>query len=888
MKKLVIIDGHSLLYRAYFALIRNPLYNSKGMNTSALYGFLNMFFRIIDDFSPDKLVIVQDKVRGGYRKELYKEYKANRSKTPPELKEQFPIFEKLLKSAGIPVLSHPEYEGDDIIGSLVKKYSDEDDEEIYVITGDRDMFQLLEISESLRIVLTKKGVSNIAVYDDKKFLDEFGITPDKVIDHKALTGDKSDNIPGVRGVGVKTADKLIKKYSDLETLYENIEDLKGALKQKLIEDKELAFLSRKLATIQTDMEIDISDEDICFCPEYTDEFFAMLSDLEFTNFLKRFDVKEIKREKKEIPVDYKLVLNKEQFNKMIDNILEHERICIDTETTSLDIKELKLVGVSISTEEQSGWYIPLRHFYLGVPLQLDTDTVIKSLNKAFFNKTIIGHNLKFDIMVLKKYGLNIKPGFDTSIAHYLIDSEAQSHSLKKLAQRYLGERMITYEELLQGASDLSGVDIERVKDYACADADMTLRLYNLFNDKIEHLGLKKVLNKIEIPLIDVLEKMERIGIKIDKEYLESLSKEFEERSGELKKKMFDISGREFNPDSPKQLSEILFEDLKIPPVKKTKTGYSTDAKVLDILAMQGHEIADIIKKYRLYNKLLSTYIYPLPKLADKDSRVHTSFNQTVARTGRLSSSNPNLQNIPVREEEGRAIRKAFIASEKNSLISFDYSQIELRVLAHLSEDPILIDAFEKGKDVHSITASNIFCKDISEITQGERSTAKMVNFGVVYGMNSYGLAGRLGISVSQAKGFIDTFFERYSGVKDYVNKMVENAKKDSFSHTLFERKRKLPTNKNLLYRLAVNNPVQGSAADIIKLAMIEVDRFLLGGSFDANMLLQIHDELIFEIADNEDHKLFIKKIRDIMENVYKLKVPLIVNYVSGKDWSQLK
>jgi len=888
LKKFIIIDGHSLLYRAYFALIRNPLYNSSGLNTSALFGFLNMFFRIIDDFSPDRLVVVQDKVRGGYRKELFKDYKANRSATPDDLKKQFPVFEKLLMSAGIPVLSHPDYEGDDIIGSLAVKYSGEPDQNMYIITGDRDMFQLLDVSDRLKVVLTRKGVSKIDIYDSEKFTREFGITPDKVIDHKALTGDRSDNIPGVRGIGPRTADKLIKRYSDLETLYENIDDLKGALRKKLEEDKELAFISRKLATIQTDMEIVLDKGEICFNPDFSEEFFEILSELEFTKFLDRFNIKPKKIEKEKIPLDYRVVDSEEQFEGLVKELEKVEDVCIDTETTSSDIEKLRLVGISISYQPYQAFYIPLGHIYPETSKQLEAEKILPVLSRILERKKVIGHNLKFDLMVLRKYGVNLKPGFDTSIAHYLIDSEATSHSLKKLSQRYLDEQMVSFDEVVKDNSDLSCIEISIVKDYSCADADHTFRLYKIFQEKLNKQGLEKVFFEVELPLINVLEKMEAAGIEINNDYLKKLEHEFLRNTAGIKQEMFKLSGQEFNPDSPKQLSEILFEVMGIPPVKKTKTGYSTNARVLEKLSVQGYEIARLIKRYRLYNKLLSTYIRPLPLLTDSESRIHTSFNQTVARTGRLSSSNPNLQNIPVREEEGRAIRKAFVASEGKMLISFDYSQIELRVLAHLSRDPILVKAFRDGDDIHSITAANIFGKDQSEVTSEERSTAKMVNFGVVYGMNAYGLSSRLGMSVKEAELFIDTFFEKYSGVGRYVDEMIEKGKKEKFSYTILGRKRRLPSNKNLLYRLAVNNPVQGSAADIIKLAMKEVDAFLDKRKYHAQMLLQIHDELIFEISLEEDRKSFVKKITDIMENVFKIEVPLVVNFSEGKDWGKLK
>ena len=897
MKRIVIIDGHSLLYRAYFAMIRNPLYNSEGQNTSAIVGFLNMYFKILSEFNPQGICVVYDKVRGGYRKELYPEYKANREATPEELKSQFVMFEEMLDLMNITSICDSEHEGDDIIGSLVYTLKDEEDIEIYVVTGDKDIFQVLHFADNVNIVLTKKGISHIEIYNSKRFTEEYGFDPYKIIDMKALTGDKSDNIPGVKGIGDKTATDLILKYDNLENIYNNLDDIRESVRKKLIQDKEKAFLSYKLASIIYDFKIPFSPDDLMFKKSYKSGLRHFLKKLNIRSLMNKFKLDDIDEHDQEgqiipdIKTDYRILTDKDEFKTVLQDItLNAEVVAFDTETSSLELKDQKIVGLSFSYEEGKAYYVPLSHFYLGAPDQLSRDSVLKEIVKVLNTKKIIGHNIKFDMLVLKKYGFDIKPFFDTSIAHYLLYPES-GHSIDYISENLIGIKMKKFADIVPSGSTMENCIIEDAGPYACADADICLRLYNIFEKEMKEKALTELFYNIEMPLVKILAEMEFIGISLDTLHLNKLEKEFEKKTEGLQKEIFEMAGEEFNIDSPKQLSYILFEKLGLTPLKKTKTGFSTDASVLEKMAIAGIPIAEKLSDYRNTTKLLNTYIKQLPLIVDSGSKVHSSFNQTVTTTGRLSSSNPNLQNIPNRSWEGKEIRKAFVAQKGKSLYSFDYSQIELRVLAHLSDDKILIEAFRQGKDVHSITASGIFGTDINEVNEDMRRIAKTVNFGVIYGMNAYGLASRLNIENSEAKKFIDNLFEKYKGVANYIKDQHEKVKKDKTVTTLFGRNRNLTGfNKSIVDRMAVNTPVQGTAADIMKIAMIKVfERLGLKSNKKVSLLIQIHDELVFEIDDNiEDIDKIIFEIVSCMENCIELEVPLKVDIKYGKNLGEME
>ncbi|MGM0607346.1 MAG: DNA polymerase I [Candidatus Muiribacteriota bacterium] len=895
MKKLVVIDGHSLLYRAYFAFIRSPLYNSKGQNTSAIYGFLNMFFKITQDFKPDCMVIVQDKVRGGFRMNIYPEYKAHRDETPEELKSQFEIFNRLLKTMNIPTMSDENYEGDDIIGSLCNEFGH--NHEVYIVSGDKDNLQLLDISPNIKMIMTKKGISEIKVYDRNNFKEEFGFEPLKIIDYKALTGDKSDNIPGVKGVGDKTAKKLISEFGSLENIYKNIDSIKGAVQKKLVNNKENAFLSQKLAEISLEYKTNLKDEDLCYSEKFGQEFAELMTELEFKKFLEKFGLLPQKPEKtkdENIETVYKKISSRKELDEVFKKAQKASKIAFDTETTSLSIHELKLVGFSISFKPGEAYYIPVNHFYLGMEneYQEDINYLMKKIQKLFEKvKNTVAHNIKFDFLVLKKCGIEVPLSFDTSIAHYLLEPD-KSHGISKLARQYFDIDMTPFKELAGKNGVISQVQIDEVTPYACADADICFRLNEKLAPELKEKNLEKLFHEVEMPLVETIAHMEWHGIKLNKKYLKELYDKYSIKQKKLEEEIFEIAGEEFNLDSPKQLSNILFNKLRIKPVKKTKTGYSTNVVVLETLASKNIKIAEKLIQYRNYSKLLNTYIIPLPKLTDKNDFLHASFNQTVTTTGRLSSSNPNLQNIPVKSEEGNAIRKAFRADDGKIFLSFDYSQIELRVLAHITGDAELIEAFNNGKDVHTLTASGVFKVKFDEVTPEMRRMAKVVNFGLIYGMNAYGLASRLGISNKEAETYIRNFFAKYSSVKKYNDDIIIQAKKDKYVKTIFGRKRNVAgMNKQMLARMAVNTPIQGSAADIIKIAMIEVYK-KLNLSFEKNseckMLVQIHDELVFEIPDNEQKiKFYTDEIKDIMENSVKLKVPLKINAAAGHNLGEL-
>ncbi|MCK9225245.1 MAG: DNA polymerase I [Candidatus Muirbacterium halophilum] len=896
MKKIVIIDGHSLLYRAYFAMIRNPLYNSEGQNTSAIVGFLNMYFKILSEFNPDGVCVVYDKVKAGYRKELYPEYKANRAATPDELKSQFVLFEEMLDLMNIPAICDREHEGDDLIGSIVYTLKDNKDVELFVVTGDKDIFQVLHFADNVNIVLTKKGISNIEIYNSQRFFDEYCFEPYQIIDFKSLTGDKSDNIPGVKGIGDKTATDLIVKFKTLENIYNNLDNIKDSVRKKLEIDKEKAFISYKLASIIYDFNINYSLEDLLFKKNYKAGLKDFLKKLSIRSIMNKFkfeedEVQELEEKTKIIKTDYKIITSKEDFNKVLKDIKEKaEIVAFDTETTSLELRNQKIVGLSFCFEETKAFYIPLSHFYLGVPDQLSRDYVLKNLINVLNTKKIIGHNIKFDMLVLKKYGFDLKPYFDTSIAHYVLYPES-GHSIDYIAQNMLDVNMKKFTELIPRGNTMENCIVEDAAEYACADADICLRLYNLFEKELLEKNLASLFYNIEMPLVKILAEMEFKGISLNSAHLNCLEKEFDEKINILQKEIFELSGEEFNIDSPKQLSYILFEKLGLQPLKKIKTGFSTDASVLEKMAIAGIPIAKQLLDYRNATKLLNTYIKQLPEIVDSDNKIHSSFNQTVTTTGRLSSSNPNLQNIPNRSWEGKEIRKAFIADKGKTLYSFDYSQIELRVLAHISDDKVLIEAFRKGKDVHSITASGIFHVDIADVTEDMRRVAKTVNFGVIYGMNAYGLASRLNIENSEAKNFINSLFEKYTKVAEFIENQHEKVKKDKIVITEFGRIRNLSGfNKSIVDRMAVNTPVQGTAADIMKIAMIKVfDKLELAVNKDVSLLIQIHDELVFEINDNvKDKELIIKNIVCSMEDCVKLSVPLRVDIKYGKNLGEME
>ncbi|MDD2717019.1 MAG: DNA polymerase I, partial [Candidatus Wallbacteria bacterium] len=765
--------------------------------------------------------------------------------------------------------------------------------ETYVLTGDRDIFQLLD--DKLKIVLTYKGAETLQ-YGLSDFTREYGITPSEFIDLKSLMGDQSDNIPGVPGIGEKTALTLIQKYHSLDCIYDHLAELTPSCARKLSENRALADLSRQLSTIITTVPLDLP----AILSERTlerEKLTAVLQELELSSLIKKLSL-AVGSEKLAATGSagkYQSITTMEQWEDLLARLKMCRRFAVDLETDSEVGRKASIVGISLAFEECSAYYLPLRHFYLGVQEQLPPDLILGQLKELLENSQIlkICHNAKYEYTVFLNYGIELKNFFDTMLASYLLDPEEHRHSLDQLALKNFNFSMQSFDGLFGKGEpkEFAGVEISRATEYSGADSDFTLRLFEIFSVRLREQELEKVFQEIELPLVQVLSEMEGRGISIDTAYLSSLSLELGIELSGLVTRIYELCGGEFNLNSPKQLEDVLFNRLKLPTYGKTTkgTGFSTDVSVLEKLR-KDHPVAELMLGYRTVSKLKSTYVDALPELRDNTTgRIHTSFNQTVAATGRLSSSNPNLQNIPVRDEQGRKIRHAFIAPEGFSLLSFDYSQIELRVLAHLSEDANLISAFLQNQDIHSNTAASIFGVQLSEVSKEMRRKAKEINFGVVYGLNAYGLSERLEITNPEAKEYLARFFAAYPGIRKYLDATIEKAKTDGFVTTLFGRKRWverfLARNGNLMKHgenVAVNAPIQGTAADLIKIAMIRISREL-----PYRMLLQVHDELIFEVK-KEEIEAAIPRIRQIMEGIYTLKVPLLVDHSIGRTWGELK
>jgi len=899
MKKLLVIDSHSILYKSHFAFGSRQLTNSSGMTTSALYGFLRTFMALIKQFKPDYMCFAFDKSRETFRRKLFPDYKAHRSATPDELREQLPYAPRLAKAMNIQTLMLDNFEADDILGSVAHQFSTQNQEvEIYLITGDRDAFQLIKdrVWVGYTSSKTKDGVD---LWDESRVLEKYELPPKKLIQVKALQGDTSDNIPGVKGVGEKTAIKLIKEFDSLENLYENIDSVKGKLKDKLIHDKELAFTSEVLAKICTDIDLPFSLEDLKFTKDYTPELSQLLIELEFKSIHSSLfpNGAPLTADQLEpaVKTDYNLVLSEDDLTSLVSKLKKSDCIGFDTETSLLDAHRAKLVGFSFATADGLAWYIPTAHRYLGSPKQLSTSKVLQELQPLFTDPSIlfVGHNLKYDFTVLKKHGSAIPTNYaDTMIMAHLLHPNSRK-SLKILSQQFLGISREDFSDLVEKGSSFSSIPLKQALNYAAADADESRRLYNRFKSEIDKdPELCALAESIEFPLVSILVEMEIHGIAIDSQIFDRLATELTQKSGELQSEIIAEAGSEFNLNSTKQLAQILFEKLGIPPLKKTKTGYSTATDVLTKLAGQ-YPICKNITEYRHLKKLLSTYVLPLPELADQNKLIHTSYNQTVVATGRLSSTNPNLQNIPIRTDWGRKIRQGFIPTRPNhELISIDYSQIELRILAHLAKDPSLTEAFIQNRDIHRETAAKVFSRNPDEVTYEERSSAKAINFGIVYGISPFGLSQQLEIPVGSAKEFIDSYFRAYPGIQEFLINTGDKAIEDGFVRTMFGRVRPIDelgsTNRNKQEagrRMAVNSIIQGSAAELIKLAMVALDDFLGKKNLSTKVVLQVHDELIFEAPKSE--LKIIPDLKQLMENVYQFNVPIVCDVETGSNWGNL-
>ncbi|MBI4698244.1 MAG: DNA polymerase I [Nitrospirae bacterium] len=883
MSTLYLIDGNSYIYRAFYA-IRN-LSASDGFPTNAIYGFTNMLLKIIREKRPDYFAVVFDSPAPTMRHKAYEAYKAHRPSMPDELRLQVQPIKDIIRAFNIPSEEIEGCEADDVLGTIAKK-AEKEGLDVFIVTADKDINQIL--SPKIRTYDTMKD----KITEEKDVVERFGVEPSRFPEVIALMGDASDNIPGVHGIGEKTAVSLLKEFGSVENI---IKDHAGIKKPKLREaiagNIENIKLSLMLATIDTNVPLEISIEDLKPGEPEWKKLMEYFRRYEFGSLLKL-----IPSENTTSPVisQHISILDEGVFEAAIASI--KNELSVDTETTSKSPMTAELVGVSFSVEPEKAYYVPLAHSYPGVPKQLPKEQVLEKFKGILENPEVqkTGHNIKYDLIVLKNEEIELKGlAFDTMLASYLLNPNKSNHNLDDAAMTYLSIKKIAYNDITdKGKKNFRDVSIEDAARYSGEDADVTLRLKNLLAPEIEKEGLSKLFYEMEMPLIEVLAGMEMAGIKIDLPLMDGFSKELERELSGIEKRVFFLAGGEFNINSPKQLQEILFERLGLKTIKKTKTGFSTDVDVLEQLALE-HELPKEILEHRTLSKLKGTYVDTLPRLVnERTGRLHTSFNQTVTATGRLSSSDPNLQNIPIRGEWGKRIREAFIAEQGHLLLSSDYSQIELRVLAHLSQDEGLIEIFKNDGDVHARTAMEIFGITPEDITPEMRRRAKAVNFGIVYGISPYGLSQQLGIHPEEARLYIDKYFMRHSGVKSYIDNCIREATDTGYVSTIFQRKRAIPelksANKNIRQmgeRLAMNTPIQGSAADIIKIAMINIWRRLKKDGLKTRMLLQVHDELLFEVpADEKDRVKLL--VREEMEHAVKLLVPVKVDIGFGKNWAE--
>lgn len=922
MQKLMLLDAYALIFRAYYGLIRSPRINSKGQNTSAAFGFINTLEELLRKENPDFVAVAFDPPGGTFRHEQFSEYKATRDETPEDIRWAVPVIKDFLTAYGIKMVEVPRYEADDVIGTLAHRGA-KDGLEVVMVTPDKDYAQLVQPNVSmLRPQSGAKGYERLGVEEVKtKFEVE---NPLQVIDLLGLMGDSADNIPGCPGVGAKTAVKLLADFGSIEGLLSHTDQLKGALKKKVEENVQQIRESKVLATIVTDVPIDVTWDDMQRKTPNKEALVALYEDLEFRTFLRRLtgdapvaaapsaepdlfsqaivtntnadeettlDFQENLSTLADHPHQYHLIESEEDAQELCRNLLTFSLVAFDTETTSVDAMQAQLVGMSFAVEGGTAWYVAVSRETEATQRMVDTF-------RPFFEHPSIekvGQNLKYDLLVLSHYGVEVAgPLFDTMLAHYVVQPE-QRHNMDLLAEKYLHYRTIPIEALIgSGRTQRNMADLEpkEIVDYACEDADVTLRLYPILKEEMEKYEVTSVFTHIEMPLLPVLARMERNGVRLDTAALEETGRNFTERMQQLETDIYELAGHKFTITSPKQVGAVLFDELQISAkVKKTKTGqYSSSEEVLESLRDK-HPIVEKILQHRALKKLLSTYVEALPKLIHPQTgHIHTSFNQAVTATGRLSSSNPNLQNIPVRGEDGREIRRAFVPEEGEVFFSADYSQIELRIMAHLSEDEHMVADFNSGLDIHAATAARIFHKPVEEVDRDERRKAKTANFGIIYGISAFGLSERMGVSRGEAKELIESYFSTYPKVREYMNESIERAKQTGYITTQFGRRRYLAdinagnaTVRGYAERNAVNAPIQGTAADIIKLAMVAIDRRLREEKLQTRMILQVHDELNFSVPRTE-----LEQVRHLvveeMERAFQMRVPLVAECGEGTNW----
>ena len=920
-KKLFLLDAYALIYRAYYAFIRNPRVNSKGLNTSAILGFVNTLEEVLNKEKPTHIGVAFDPSGPTFRHEAYNQYKAQREATPEDIKLAVPYIKEIIKAYRIPILEVSGYEADDVIGTLAKQANTEQ-VTTYMMTPDKDYAQLVD--DYVFMYRPKYGDKDFEVLGPKEVIEKYELQDQsQIIDLLGLMGDSADNIPGCPGVGIKTAQKLLKEFKTIENLLQNTDKLKGALKKKVEENVEQIKFSKFLATIKIDVPIKLELEKLVKEEINKDKLRELFEELEFRTLLERIlkepeaptlqfnsgpiqgdlfaenqdNIQAIQKETQEIGLEkadksYKLVDNESDISDLCSKLMSFSEIALDTETSSLEAMDAEIVGISFSVKENEAYYIPFPKN------QEETQKRLNLIKPLLQNKDSlkIGQNIKYDLLILKNYGIDVAGKmFDTMIAHYVVQPELR-HNMDYLAEVYLNHTTIPIEDLIgaKGKNQKSMRDLnpEDIYIYACEDADITFQLKKILAKELKQNNAEELFYSIEMPLVPVLTDMEFTGVLIDKVALKNLSKDFTQRLKIIEQSIHKIADENFNVASPKQVGEILFDKLKIDEkAKKTKTGqYVTSEEVL-LSYKDKHPIVEKILDYRGLKKLLSTYVNALPKLINKKTgRIHTSFNQTVTATGRLSSSNPNLQNIPIRDSDGKEIRKAFIPNAKSLFFSADYSQIELRIMAHLSQDKNMLDGFNHGDDIHALTAAKVYKQDIETITSDQRRKAKTANFGIIYGISVFGLAERMQVDRREAKELIDGYFQTYPEVKEYMDKSIQIAKEKGYVETIFNRKRYLPdiNSRNAIVRgfserNAINAPIQGSAADIIKVAMINIHRRFKEENLKSKMILQVHDELNFTVISEEKEKVQQIVIQE-MENAYKLSVPLKADFGWGENW----
>jgi DNA polymerase I len=926
-ERVYLIDAMALAYRAYFAFIRQPLINSKGENTSAVYGFVTFLNRILSQEFPDHIAVVFDTGKPTFRHEAYKEYKATRQKMPDDMITQIPIIKDVVRAYNIPAIEMEGYEADDIIGTLAKQ-AEREGALTFLVTPDKDFMQL--VSETVKIYKPGKQGTDVEIVDSDGVRLKFGVPPEKVIEVMGLIGDASDNIPGVPGIGEKTAIPLIQKYGSIEELYRHLDEIpQKGVRSKLEANKELAFLSKYLVTIDVNVPLPINIHSLKAEKRNNAKLIELFGALEFRSLLGK-----VQTETPEMPASvdadiefkppeplsnitidthsYTQITSEREFTVLCGRLKSAQEFVFDTETTSTDSLNAELVGISFALKAHEAFYVAVSgnerqgqgglfsnndensNASLGLPLAL----VCKKLKPIFEDSRIkkIGYNLKYDMLVLSQYGIAVEGTlFDPMIASYIVRADGQ-HNMDDIAAEYLSYKTVSYSDLVGTGKEqkhIRDVSLQLLSDYSCEDSDITFRLYTYFQKKLNELGTIKLCEDIEFPLISVLARMERTGVAIDVDCLAGMSKKLELQLETLTREIHSAAGVAFNINSTQQLAEILFHKLQLTPVRKTKSGFSTDVSVLETLKGT-HPIIEMLLDFRQSTKLKSTYIDALPKLINtRTGRVHTSFHQTVATTGRLSSSDPNIQNIPIRTEIGRSIRKAFIAGNPDSLIlSADYSQIELRVMAHISGDEGMTQAFRNHEDIHTSTAAKVFGVAAEEVTREMRRKAKEVNFGIMYGIGAYGLATRLEISQSEAKEIIARYFARFPKVQQYISDTIAGVRKEGYVSTLLGRRRYIAdirsNNKNIRQnaeRQAINMPIQGTAADMIKLAMVHIDAEIINKKLASSMILQVHDELVFEVRTNEE-KIMRELVEKEMRQALPLSVPVEVDIGIGKNWME--